>query len=280
MGIWFTEQDGDGLRVSFKVRDVLFSGKSEFQKVEVIESVDFGKILLLDGLVMCTEMDEFVYHEMISHVSVLAHGGQVSKVLVIGGGDGGTVRELLKHQTITEIVLCEIDGLVISTAKKYFPKLAGGLEDERVTVRTEDGVDFLKRQPDSSFDLIIVDSTDPIGPGEVLFSKEFYAQVSRVVGSGVMVCQSESPWYEGKMLKQIQENVGGVFDQTLSYVAAIPTYPRGYWSFTMASHRNLKTSAPDPEIFAQLEPLHYLNREMFSACFALPNFYRRKLGLS
>ena len=241
MHLWFNEEDESGFRPSFRVEDILFRGQSEFQSVDVIVTKSFGRMLLIDGLVMVTDLDEFVYHEMIAHVPALLHPCP-KNVVVIGGGDGGTVRELLKHPEVEKITLCEIDGLVVETAKKYFPKLASCLDDPRVEVRIGDGVGYMKEHPASALDLVIVDSTDPIGPGEGLFSREFYRSVSASLKEGgLMACQSESPWFEKSLLQRISRNVSGGFEFRYPYIGAVPTYPRGFWSWTLASNQPVRS---------------------------------------
>ncbi|SME87893.1 polyamine aminopropyltransferase [Pseudobacteriovorax antillogorgiicola] len=281
MHLWFQEEDDSSLRFGYRVSDVLFRGQSEFQTVDVIETEAYGRMLLIDGLVMITERDEFVYHEMIAHVPALLHN-KPEKVVVIGGGDGGTVRELLKHPEIKEVVLCEIDGLVVDTAKKYFPQTAACLSDPRVSVKIADGIAYLKDHQPDSLDLVIIDSTDPIGPGEGLFTKDFYKSVARALKSdGLMVCQSESPWYEENIHQRIQNNLSAGFAHTKPYVGCVPTYPRGLWSWTMAAQYEINPENYSCERFNKLptEDFQYLNEALMLACFALPNFFKRKLGL-
>ena len=168
----------------------------------MIETESYGRMLLIDGLVMITDRDEFVYHEMIAHIPALNHR-KPERVVVIGGGDGGTVRELLKHPSIKEVVLCEIDGLVVDASKKYFPEVAGCLEDSRVRVNIGDGLAYMKNHDPGVLDLVIVDSTDPVGPGEGLFTKEFYSSVSKALkADGMMACQSGRLGIQKKFFKE------------------------------------------------------------------------------
>lgn len=279
MELWFTERDPEGLiQTGWQTEDVLFTGKSEFQSVEVIKTTAYGNMLVLDGCVMCTDEDEFVYHEMIAHVPALLHKNPKSAV-VIGGGDGGTVRELLKHKSIEKIVLCEIDAMVVDACRKFFPDVACGLDDKRVEVRIGDGVAYMKEQ-NQAFDIAIIDSTDPVGVGEGLFSPDFYRSVARSLRpGGVMVAQSESPWMKRESLERIHRNILGGFKHKKTYVGAIPTYPRGLWSWTMAAQEPINPASFDKERFSSIESgLKYLSKEKMVSVFDLPPFFREKLA--
>ena len=280
MEMWFEEKEANSLRYGYRVLDLLYRGKSDFQTVDIVKTEAYGNMMLIDGLVMLTDQDEFVYHEMIAHIPALLHP-RVKNVVVIGGGDGGTVRELLKHEQIASIDLCEIDGLVIECAKKYFPKVSVGLSDPRVSVHVTDGIEYVKNLPASSVDLLIVDSTDPIGPGEGLFTEKFYGDVYKALRpDGLMVCQSESPWQPSHSLRGIWQNIATNFDFVKPYLGSVPTYPRGFWSWTMAAKAPFDVAAFDRGRLEKIAgTLEYLNQDMFLAAFALPNFYRHKLGL-
>jgi len=279
MELWFTEQEQDHIRVSWKADEVLFRGQSEYQTVEVINTKAYGRMLILDGCVMITEADEFVYHEMISHIPAVIHKDP-KVVVVIGGGDGGTVRELLKHKSIERIVLCEIDGMVVDACRKFFPEVACGLNDPRVEVKIGDGVAYMK-ELNQEIDIAIIDSTDPIGPGEGLFSGDFYKSVARAMRpGGVMVAQSESPWFTKEMLGRIHRNISAGFAHRKSYIGAIPTYPRGLWSWTMASNTAFDPAQFDQERFAAVaKGLKYLSPARVTSVFDLPPFYAEKIGL-
>lgn len=172
MALWFTEQHTDDVRFSIHIKEQLYSGKSYYQQIEVFDSYEFGRVLVLDGYIMLTEKDEYIYHEMMVHVP-MACNPDIRRVLVIGAGDGGTVRELCRYDSITQIDMVEIDEQVVKVCKEYLPQTACRLEDPRVHIYYEDGLKFVRRVEDT-YDLIIVDSTDPFGPGEGLFTKEFY----------------------------------------------------------------------------------------------------------
>ncbi len=277
MELWYSEQEADLIRTSFNVEKVLFTGKSEFQTLDVVETKPYGTMLLLDGLVMITDADEFVYHEMISHIPVCLHSNP-KKVVVIGGGDGGTVRELLKYPNIEEIVLCEIDGLVIEKSKEFFPEVARGLSDKRVQVHVADGVEFMKTLK-SCVDIVLVDSTDPIGPGEGLFSRAFYKSVAdSLKPDGLMTAQSECPWFKQEVFSRIMSNIRGGFAHHKTYVASIPTYPRGFWSWTVGSQNEIKPQNFDRTKFRAVSGgLHYLTEELMTAAFAIPKFLKEKV---
>ncbi len=279
MELWFTEQEQDHIRVSWKTGNVLFRGQSQYQTVEVIDTKAYGRMLILDGCVMITEADEFVYHEMIAHIPAVIHKDPKT-VVVIGGGDGGTVRELLKHPSIERIVLCEIDGMVVDACRQFFPEVACGLDDPRVEVKIGDGVAYMK-ELDQEIDIAIIDSTDPIGPGEGLFSGDFYKSVARAMKpGGVMVAQSESPWFTKEMLGRIHRNISAGFEHRKSYIGAIPTYPRGLWSWTMASNKAFEPAQFDKARFhAVASGLKYLTPARVTSVFDLPPFYAEKIGL-
>ncbi|MCX6116416.1 MAG: polyamine aminopropyltransferase, partial [Proteobacteria bacterium] len=272
LDLWATEQEADLIRTGWSVSDVLFSGKSEFQTVDVVNTKAYGKMLLLDGLVMITDADEFVYHEMISHVPVCLHKSP-KKVVVIGGGDGGTVRELLKYPEIEEIILCEIDELVIEASRRFFPEVSSCLfqNNPKVKVKVGDGVAFVKELK-NEIDIVLIDSTDPIGPGEGLFSSQFYRDVaSALKPGGVMAAQSESPWFDRESLIRIHRNIAAGFSFQQSMIAPIPTYPRGTWSWTVASQESIHSKRFDLNRFKKVESsLKYLNIGTLQGVFDIP----------
>lgn len=272
--IWYTERYNDNLGLTFKINDILHCEQSEFQKVEVIYTEAYGKMLLLDGLVMTTEKDEFFYHEMITHIPMLAHANP-ERVLVVGGGDGGTVREVLKHPSVKEVVLCEIDGAVIEASRKYLPSIAGMLDDSRVTINVEDAIEYMKRQS-KNFDVILIDSTDPMGPGEGLFTEEFYTNVKNALkDGGVMAAQSESPIINQKELGLVSTLLKKVFPIVKTYIAPVPTYPGSFWSWTFCSQSVNPLEIADNSRAESIEKQAKLyNREFHKSVFALPNFIR------
>ncbi len=273
MTVWTAETHQE-VTVSFRTSGVLYHDQSPYQTVDVVETVPYGRMLLLEGAVMTTDKDEFVYHEMISHVPMLAHPNP-KRVLVIGGGDGGAVRELLKHPEVESIVLCEIDGMVIDACKQYFPAIAGQLGHPKVTVNVGDGVAYMETARD--FDVILIDSTDPIGPGEGLFTEAFYRNAFRALAEdGILVAQTESPFLDAHVLRTMSGIFHRVFPIVKTYTGSIPTYPSGYWTWTFCSKQHSPKLSPESETRAKAieQTCQYYNRDVHHASFALPNFVR------
>ncbi len=238
MEFWFSEMHTPDVKLSIRVDKQLYSGQSSFQRIDVFESPEFGRFLTLDGYMMLTERDEFIYHEMITHVPMAVHPG-ARRVLVVGAGDGGVVRELAKYDGIEQIDMVEIDEQVVEVCKKYLPQTAGRLKDPRVRIYYEDGLRFIRSREDL-YDLIIVDSTDPFGPGEGLFTKEFYGNCYRALTEdGIMVNQHESPFYgeDAKACRRAHKRIVDSFPISRVYQAHIPTYPSGHWLFGFASKK-------------------------------------------
>ncbi|MBA9078003.1 polyamine aminopropyltransferase [Rufibacter quisquiliarum] len=281
--VWFTERD-ENIALSLKHSgNQLYKKQSPYQKVEVFETLAYGNMLTLDGMVMCTQKDEYVYHEMITHVPVFSHGN-VKKALVIGGGDGGTVRELLRHEAIEEVVLVEIDELVIEACKLHLPETASAFNHPRLNLLVADGIQYIQDCPDAAFDLIIVDSADPVGPGEGLFTAAFYAEVYRCLTSnGIMITQSESPRFNTKVFVEIYDTYKSIFgaEKVHCYLAAIPTYPTGTWSFSFCSKGEVQPKNFDQTAaaaFSRSQGLRYYNEDIHTAAFALPNFVKDLLS--
>lgn len=279
--VWYTERD-EKIALSLKHNGRLFSQQSDFQNVEIYNTEAYGNMLTLDGMVMTTEKDEYVYHEMISHIPMLTHPNP-ERVLVIGGGDGGTVREILKHDNVKEVVMVEIDGVVIDACKEHLPSIASALNHPKLTLLVDDGLKYIDDCDANAFDLIIVDSTDPIGPGEGLFTAEFYKKVHNcLTENGIMVTQSESPRFNTPVFQEIYQCYRGIFgnDNVHCYLAAIPTYPTGNWSFSFSSKGNLNPNEADKNRIAEFckaNDLNYYNEGVHFAAFALPNFVKKLL---
>ncbi len=238
MELWFSERHTPNVKLSIRVNRQLYSGQSEFQRIDVFESKEFGRFLTLDGYMMLTERDEFIYHEMMVHVPMAVHPA-VKRVLVIGAGDGGVIRELTRYENIEHIDMVEIDPLVVEVCRKYLPMTACRLDDPRVHIFYEDGLKFI-RSRENEYDLIIVDSTDPFGPGEGLFTKEFYGNCYKALKEdGIMVNQHESPFYEedAAAMQRAHRRIVESFPISRVYQAHIPTYPSGHWLFGFASKR-------------------------------------------
>lgn len=238
MEYWFSELQTPNVKLSIRVDRQLYSGRSEFQRIDIFDSPEFGRFLTLDGYMMLTEKDEFIYHEMITHVPMAVHPC-VKKVLVIGAGDGGVIRELTRYPEIEQIDLVEIDQLVVEVRKKYLPQTACRFDDPRVHIYYEDGLKFIRRF-ENEYDLIIVDSTDPFGPGEGLFTREFYGSCYKALKEdGIMVNQHESPFYDedATACQRAHKRIVESFPISRVFQAHIPTYPSGHWLFGFASKK-------------------------------------------
>ena len=274
MELWFTEKHTPNVNFSIKVERQLYCGKSEFQRIDIFDSREFGRFLTLDGYMMLTEKDEFIYHEMITHVPMCVNL-DAKRILVIGGGDGGTVRELLRYPTIESIDLVEIDELVVEVCRKYLPQTAGCLGDPRVHMHFEDGLKFIRRCEDL-YDLIVVDSTDPFGPGEGLFTREFYGNCFKALKEdGIMVNQHESPFYreDAYAMQRAHKRIVESFPISRVYQAHIPTYPSGHWLFGFASKKYHPVKGVDWVRWnAMGMPTRYYNTQLHAGAFALPNY--------
>lgn len=279
MELWYTEDHSDNVKFSIRVNKQLYSARSSFQRIDVFEAEDFGRFLTLDGLMMVTEKDEFIYHDMIVHVP-MATNPNISNVLVIGAGDGGTVRELTRYGSIVSIDMVEIDKMVVDACREFIPQTSSKLSDPRVTIFYEDGLKFV-RDKVGKYDLIIVDSTDPFGPGEGLFTKEFYGNCYKALTSdGILVNQHECPYYESYALsmKRAHRRIKELFPIARVYQAHIPTYPSGHWLFGFASKKIDPTADFDASRWNALGlKTKYYNTELHLGCFAIPNYVRELL---
>lgn len=279
MELWYTEEQTDQVRFSIKVDRHIYTGKSEFQEVDVFESDEFGKFLTLDGLMMVTEKDEFIYHDMIAHVP-MATNPAIKRVLVIGGGDGGTVRELTRYANVEKIDMVEIDKLVVDVSREYLPITASKLDDSRVSLYFEDGIEFVKNTPEK-YDLILVDSTDPIGPGEGLFTTEFYQNCYNILSEdGILVNQSESPYYEqfSKEMKRANKKIKEIFPISSVYQFHMPTYPSGHWLFGFASKKLDPVKDLNEEKWNSLNlKTKYYNTDIHKAAFCLPTYVKEMI---
>ncbi len=279
MELWFSEQHTPNVKFSLKVDKQLFSETSEFQRIDIFDSAEFGRMLVLDGKIMLTEKDEFIYHEMIAHVPMCANP-EVKKVLLVGGGDGGTARELLKYDTIEKIDLVEIDEAVVHACKKFIPQTAACLDNPKVKIFFEDGLKFIRRVEDE-YDLIIVDPTDPFGPGEGLFTKEFYGNCRHALkADGIMVNQHENPYYskDAAAMQRAHKRIGDSFPVSSVYQIHIPTYPSGHWLFGFASKKIHPIADANFEKWQALNvQTNYYNTKIHSGAFALPTYVEKLL---
>ena len=227
--LWYTENQTDNVNFSMKVKNHLYSAESDFQKIDIIDTYEFGRVLVIDNWTMVTEKDEFIYHEMITHVA-LATNPNIKNVLVIGAGDGGTVRELTRYNNIINIDMVEIDKLVVDASIEHLPFTSCKLNDPRVNLYFEDGIKFVKGK-ENLYDLIIVDSTDPIGPGEGLFTNEFYTDCyNSLTEKGILINQCESPYYPNNAyeMKRSYGKLNNLFNICKAYQYHMPTYPSGH----------------------------------------------------
>ncbi|NPV27049.1 MAG: polyamine aminopropyltransferase [Firmicutes bacterium] len=269
MDLWFTEKQTPHLGITCKVRATLHSEKTPYQELAIIDTEQFGRMLVLDGMVMTTVKDEFVYHEMITWVALNTHPAP-KQVLVIGGGDGGAIREIVKHPVVEKATLAEIDVRVIETAKEYLPEIACGYKNPKVEILVVDGIKHVQDSP-NTYDVIIVDSTEPVGPAVGLFSQDFYRSVFVALKEdGLFVAQTESPFINNDLISQVYKDISRIFPITKLYLASIPTYPSGLWSFTMGSKKH------DPEMVDEKRCLaidtKYYTPELHKAVFKLPRF--------
>ena len=276
--LWAEELHQDQLGLRYKVRRTLYSGESDFQQIDVVETEGFGRMLFNDSIAMVSERDEWVYHEMIVHVPMFVHPA-VKRALVIGGGDGGTVRELLRHPSIEAVRLVEIDPLVIKACREHLRITSEALDDPRVTVTIEDGVEFVKATQER-YDLVTVDSTDPIGPATPLFGAEFYGNVKRILKpEGLVVSQAESPFYDPEQQRSLLTILAEAFERTAIYNYTNLTYPGGLWSFTLAGRWDLCPIADFDVKRFDRENLEcrYYNKAIHRGAFILPEFQRANL---
>lgn len=277
MELWFTEQQTKNLGMSARVKETLFMGKSDFQDVAVVDSHQFGRMLVLDGVFQTSVAEEFIYHEMIAHIPLFTHPNP-KHVLVIGGGDGGTIREVVKHESVEVAEMVEIDGMVVEACKKYLPEISEALINNhpKVQLKIGDGIQHMK-DAENKYDVIIVDCSDPIGPGEGLFTPEFYRNVYKALKpDGLFVQQTESPFYHQDLIQYINKEVSNIFPITKLYLANIPLYPSGLHCFTMGSKKH-DPLAVDADKLAPAFPTRYYNKDIQKSCFALPNFVQELL---
>ena len=279
MELWFTEKQTEHVKFSIQVDKQLYTSQSEFQRIDIFESKEFGRFLTLDGYMMLTEKDEFIYHEMMVHVPMAVHP-DVRKVLVIGGGDGGTVRELVRYPQIEEIDLVEIDEEVVKACKEFLPQTACGFQDPRVKFYYEDGLRFIRKYVDT-YDLILVDSTDPFGPGEGLFTKEFYGSCYNALREdGIMVNQQGSPFYaeDATAMQRSHQRIATTFPISKVYQAHIPTFAAGYWLFGFASKKYHPINDLDSNQWNALNMrTRYYTTRLHVGAFYLPAFLEEML---
>ena len=274
MEIWFSELHTSNVKLSVRIDKQLFSGESEYQRIDVFESEEFGKFVALDGDIVFSEKDEFIYDEMVTHVPMAVHPC-VKRVLIIGGGDGGVAKELLQYPSIESIDVVETDKLFVDVCRDIFPEVACGLSDPRVKVYYDDGLRFLRNKKEE-YDLIINDSTDPFGHTEGLFTKEFYGSCYKALKSdGIMVYQHGSPFYDEDedACRSMHRKVYRSFPISRVYQAHIPTCPSGYWLFGFASKKYQQINDFKPENWKKLKiETWYYTANLHMGAFMLPKY--------
>ena len=283
---WYHDLDSYGYGVSVQtLGDCLFREQSQFQRVEVFKTKKYGNMLLLDGKIQTTEGDEFIYHELISHIPLLTMEN-AKRVLIIGGGDGGTAREVMRHENLEEVVMVEIDQVVIDASKKFLPTISCALDQHpKLQLLVDDGINYVKQSKDKSFDIILVDSTDPIGPGVTLFDDDFYKNCFRILtDNGVLITQSESPTGAPNEFKDLYTKYYRVFgeDKVYCYKCPTPTYSTGLWTFSYCTKGNVhpfkNLNEEHVKQFLAKNKLQYYNADIHRAVFALPNYIKKMMN--
>ena len=267
--IWFTEKQTDHYGITMKLKEMYVREQTDFQDLAMVETEEWGTMLLLDGMVMTTDRDEFVYHEMVAHPALFTHPSP-EHVLVVGGGDGGVIREVLKHPEVKRAVLVDIDGKVIEYSKKYLPQIASGLDDPRVEVIVNDGFMHIHDHK-NTYDVIMVDSTEPVGPAVQLFTRGFYQGIyDALKEDGMFVAQTDNPWFKADLIRNVSRDVRAVFPIVRTYWANVPTYPSGMWTFTLGSKKYDPLDVDETQI-PEIDTKYYSPR-LHKAAFVLPKF--------
>ena len=279
--MWYSEYHDYDVKFSTEITEVLLQEQTPFQYLQMLKSDTFGTFMTLDGYIQLTEMDEFIYHDMICHPA-MAVNPSIKRVLIIGGGDGGTAREVARYKHIVRLDMVEIDGAVVDACIKYMPPTSSVLTNEpRLNLIIGDGLAFVRDAPDNSYDLILVDSTDPFGPGEDLFTIEFYNNCSRVLSEdGILINQHEGAFYEGDVLqmKKAHSKIKEVFPIAKVYGFNVPTYASGYWYFGFASKKYDPIADLKADKWAEFGlDTRYYNSELHKGAFALPNYVKKIL---
>jgi spermidine synthase len=278
VGQWYDELFADRVRFGLKVRRVLYSGQSAFQKIEVLDTEQFGRVLALDGIFMTSEADEHFYHEMLVHPAMVT-APRIRRVLVIGGGDGGTIREVLRHPEVDSAVLVEIDGQVVEVCREHLGSIGTAWDDPRLEVVIGDGIDFAREADVEPFDVILLDGCDPVGPSKGLFNESFFTDCGRLLGpDGVFALQSETPVLMRDVFLDIVHTLRRVFGHAWPYFGSVPLYSAGMWTWTFAS-RTVDPMRIIDERASRLEAVtRYYNREIHLAAFAVPNELKAPLS--
>lgn len=276
--MFYEETFEASVRFGLEVQRTLFDERSDYQRVEVVETTRFGRMLVIDGIFMTSEKDEFYYHEMLVQPAMNTVR-RPERVLIIGGGDGGSAREVLRHDSVKTCVMIELDELVVTASREYLPTIGTAFDDPRLDLRFDDGIAYVKNSDEERFDVVLVDGTDPIGPGEVLFDEAFFAGAKRMLAPhGVMALQSESPIYFEADFLSTQHKLKKLFTNVAPYFGPVPIYSGGIWSWTYCSDEC------DPLVVdeARGQPIadgsQYYNLDVHRGAFAQPNTIRRALA--
>ena len=281
---WFRETRHAGYGQSFEIGETLYSKKTDHQDLAIFDTPALGRVLVLDGVVQTTEADEFYYHEMMTHLPILAHGA-VRKVLIIGGGDGGALRETLKHRNIDQVTMVEIDASVVELCREYLPKLSNGaFDDSRTRLLIDDGTRFVA-ETDETFDIVIVDSTDPIGPSVELFGDAFYQDCRKVLGAtGILIRQAGVPFFQKNEYAEAFERFSNIFGDCALSLVPVPTYCGGHmalvWGSDTPSHRQATLETLRGRYHSAKIETRYYNPEIHLGAFAIPNFMKAALAIA
>ncbi len=282
--LWFTDKDeNQGLSLRYS-GSVLFKENSPYQTVSVYDTHAYGKMLAIDNMIMCTERDEFHYHEMITHPVIQLHG-KAENVLVIGGGDGGTIREILRYPNIKQVTMVEIDEAVIRASKEWLPTVSNEFSNPRLNLIVGDGIEFVKNAKQNSYDLIIIDGSDPVGPAEGFFTVDFYRNAEKALKrDGILAAQGESPMFHTKAFVGLHKCFKEVFgaDNAHALLFYVPSYPSGMWSIQIATKNRISPAVDfdmkKAQAFAEEQGLRYYNSNIHSGAFALPTFVQKLLN--
>jgi len=277
--VWYSELHDGQSGLTLKVDRIIESTKSKFQRIDILENKDFGKLLVLYGSLMVCDNDNNSYNEMITHVPLFAHPAP-KQVLIVGGGDCGALTEAVKHPEVERCTMCEIDKAVVQASEKHFPHLTRGLTDPRAKVVFEDGKTFLDRGR-NQFDIVLLDLSDPVGPAADLFQKKFHQRVyEQLKEDGILVAQTESPFYNQSTVKKLYGNLRQIFSIVRMYTCFMPIYPSGLWSFAFCSKKYDPLKDFDQARYDKLKlTTRYYNDEVHRASFALPEFIRKLIGV-
>lgn len=278
MALFYEETFEGSVRFGLEVQRTLFDERSDYQRVEVVETTRFGRMLVIDGLFMTSEKDEFYYHEMLVQPAMTTVADP-KRVLIIGGGDGGSAREVLRHDSVETCVMIELDELVVTASKKYLPSIGTAFDDPRLDLRFDDGIAYVKNSDEALFDVVLVDGTDPVGPGEVLFDEAFFAGAKRMLAPhGVMALQSESPIYFEDAFVSTQHKLEKLFETVAPYFGAVPIYSGGIWSWTYCSDEREPLVMDEARAQAIAETSKYYNIDVHRGAFAQPNTIRAAIA--